>query len=532
MLVVGFGAGVALEGVPSSVESIDVIELEPEVIAANRTLSAERQIDPLQDDRIEIYINDARSALALTSKRYDAIISQPSHPWTAGASHLYTREFISLAQEHLNPGGVFLQWMNTQFVTESLLRSLCATILDVYPHARIYQWNPEILFFLGSDQPLDIELELARTGRPISDNPVEYFERGIGSVEDVLVALVMDETNMRAFADGAPLLTDNRNRMATESAVAMERGDTLKFLDFLDLTVAFNPVLQPDYWIHDSAATALNFAYIAGRLERMGMKKSAIALSDTLQKTGNPQSLLLIGLGLERQGQRLESQRLLLSAHLRDPADPQIQYALLEPWLNQLGRQEVPGYVTEIAANAAPAVAALLRARRAAGDRDWQSVVNLDGALAAARTTDLWYLEAVKLRADWRMKVTTPELQPRLALEAQRLIDNAIAIQDDPDLYSMRVAAAYVADRALDVVETTRRLIYIFDRELDNAAEGRVDVQPGAIDLKLRQVEAAREIVRDIEARHPDLPAYKTKLLMERLQTVTARLKALQSRPQ
>ena len=30
MLVVGFGGGVALEGVPPSVESIDVVELEPE----------------------------------------------------------------------------------------------------------------------------------------------------------------------------------------------------------------------------------------------------------------------------------------------------------------------------------------------------------------------------------------------------------------------------------------------------------------------------------------------------------------------
>ena len=76
-------------------------------------------------------MNDARGALRLTNRRYDAIVSQPSHPWTAGASHLYTREFMQLAHDHLNPGGVFVQWMNVIFMDEDLLRSLTATLLKV-----------------------------------------------------------------------------------------------------------------------------------------------------------------------------------------------------------------------------------------------------------------------------------------------------------------------------------------------------------------------------------------------------------------
>jgi len=532
MLVIGFGAGVALEAVPASVERIDVIELEPRVIDANRSISDERQLDPLQDPRIHVYINDARSALALTSKRYDAIISQPSHPWTAGASHLYTREFMQLAKEHLKPGGVFLQWMNTQFVTEQLLRSLCATTLDVYRHARIYQWNPEILFFLGSDDDLDVERQLARTGRPISDDPVAYFEKGVGSLEDLLVALMMDERNMRAFAADAPVLTDNMNLLATDSAMAMETGRTLRFLQLVDLTLPFSPILQEDFWIYGADAVDINFAYIAGRLERMGLKKNAIALSETLQRAQDPQALLLIGLGLARQGQSLESQRVLLSAHLEDQGNSQIQYAILRPWLNRLSREDVPGYVTGIAAKATPEIQALLRAWRAAADMDWPTVAALDDALGGAQSSDLWYLDAVKLRADWRMKVSTPAFQPRLALEAQRLIDNAIAIHDDPDFYSMRVGAAYVADRPLDVVETTRRLVYIFNNELDNAEEGRVDVTAAAIDMKLRQVDAARSIIDDIAARHVEVPKYKTESLTRRLNLVAARLAALKDRHQ
>jgi len=75
MLIIGFGAGVAVEGVPSSVDSIDVIELEPKVIEANLAIRASRAVDPLADSRVNIIINDARSALSLPRKN-----TTPSYP--------------------------------------------------------------------------------------------------------------------------------------------------------------------------------------------------------------------------------------------------------------------------------------------------------------------------------------------------------------------------------------------------------------------------------------------------------------------
>ena len=132
MLIVGYGGGVVIEGVPPSVRSVDVIELEPQVIEANRATRALRKRDPLADPRVHLISNDARGALSLTARKYDAIVSQPSHPWTAGASHLYTLEFMQQARDHLNDGGVFVQWMNVTFMDEALLRSLTATLLTVF----------------------------------------------------------------------------------------------------------------------------------------------------------------------------------------------------------------------------------------------------------------------------------------------------------------------------------------------------------------------------------------------------------------
>ncbi len=65
MLVVGFGGGVALEGVPATVASVDVVELEPQVIGTIRQLSGMRDVDPLADPRINVVVNDARNALTL-----------------------------------------------------------------------------------------------------------------------------------------------------------------------------------------------------------------------------------------------------------------------------------------------------------------------------------------------------------------------------------------------------------------------------------------------------------------------------------
>jgi len=527
MLIIGFGGGVAVEGVPPSVESIDVIELEPKVIDANRFIAPERQVDPLADDRVRIVINDARSALALTSKHYDAIVSQPSHPWTAGASHLYTHEFISLAKEHLNPNGVFLQWMNTEFVTRSLLESLCATLLDVFGYVRLYQWEGGVLFFLGSDQPLDIERNMSMTGRPLRDNPIHYLEKGIGSVEDVLTALAMDEENVRRFARNAPLLTDNFNRMATESVVAMERGDTLSFSEVVDLFLPYDPRLQSDSWVHQDFPGYLNFGYIADRLERTGFKRHAVDLADTLEDLGSPDYLMLVGMGLRRQGEEQESQRVLLSAYRADPQNRQVRFALLRPWLNRLELDSTPEYVKEIAMSVSGSEAAVLTSWKAAAVQDWQALVELDPELATVRTTDQWYLESVKLRADWRIKVTTPEYQPRLAREAIRLIDNAISIFRDPDFYSMRVAAAFVAGDAIDVIETARRLFYVFDNEVDNAIEGRLDVTASAIEFKLKQIETVRMVVDQVRQEY-DIPSYKTEELDRELGNIIRRLRALQ----
>jgi len=163
LMVVGLGAGVTVEEIPPSVEEIHVVELEPEVVRANQFLADRRRSDPLVDPRLHIHLGDARGALRLTGRKFDAIVSQPSHPWTSGASHLFTREFFTQVREHLTLGGVFVQWMGLPFVDEQLLRSFVATATEVFPHVELYQPLGGGLLVLASGQPLELAATAAET---------------------------------------------------------------------------------------------------------------------------------------------------------------------------------------------------------------------------------------------------------------------------------------------------------------------------------------------------------------------------------
>ena len=121
-----------------------------------------------------------------------------------------------------------------------------------------------------------------------------------------------------------------------------------------------------------------------------------------------------------------------------------------------------------------------------------------DELIATTKITDQWYLESVKLRADWRIKVNNPEYQPDLAREARRIIDNAIAIIDDTDLYGLRISAAYVAEDIPEILETSRRLIYIINGEINLVKDGLYDITAEIIDRKIIQIEALKIVLNEM----------------------------------
>lgn len=444
MLVVGFGGGNVLQAIPQSVRSIDAIELEPQVIAANRAIATLRNSDPLADSRIHVIQNDARGALTLTTARYDAIVSQPSHPWTAGASHLYTLEYMRQARAHLNPGGVFVQWMAAEYMDEALARSLLATLAEAFPEVRVYRTSPTTLLMMGSDQPIEPERHLAATRRVLDGSSLHYARIGLHAPEDLVAALALENAGVRALAAGATPITDDDNRLAT--ANRFTRGGGLNAEQLAALFAPWDPLIHAESFVHRELAGQLEFPYIwrrvdywAGSADTAGLERLR-ALADALGDS--PRAAQLRYLMAMRLKEPDIGRQLLRDALQRWPDDGELRYLAVEPELGQLaqggGSAEARAQLRRLPDEAL----SLFAAMQAASAQQWDQVRALDGRLAEASWTAPWGLQAAQLRCEWRIRVKNPELRPQLGDEGIAIADRALNTQPDLFWYSLRAWSA------------------------------------------------------------------------------------------
>ncbi len=153
--VVGFGGGITTKALTfTKLESIRVVELEPAVIEAGQAIVG-GEIPALQDPRVTLTINDARNTLLTESTTYDIIAAQPSHPWLARASNVFTKEFFELVRSRLNEGGIYGQWVNLFHMDATTLRSLLHAFYEVFPQGMTFaNLDSGDFIMFGSNQPL------------------------------------------------------------------------------------------------------------------------------------------------------------------------------------------------------------------------------------------------------------------------------------------------------------------------------------------------------------------------------------------
>jgi spermidine synthase len=429
LLAVGLGGGTTLEDVPASVASIDVVELETEVIRANRAVAAARRRDPLADPRVRLVVNDARSALLLTERRYDAIVSQPSHPWTLGASHLYTREFFELARDHLAGDGVLVQWMGLAFVDEPLLRSLVATLTGVFSHVEVYRPEPAAVLFLASQAPFDAE---ASARRAIASAPEAFADLGIFAAADVIGARVLDAEGARRFAEAAPSNTDDRNLLLMRGLAEP------RLLDPQPLFARFDPLAGP--------SPGLDRGYLVRRLLARGLRPRAALVAETSGEPAVRETAL--GLVALDEGRLEAGQQHLERALTLDPGAREARFALLR----QRRRRFLAGE-PRAAALAAPldgAARAVVTGWAEERRGNWTAVEALEPALTSASPVEPYFEDAARLRVGWRVARGGTEL----AREALPIADALVVASGSLDNVLLRAEVAARAGEAPAALHT------------------------------------------------------------------------------
>ncbi|MDT4898574.1 MAG: spermidine synthase [Acidobacteriota bacterium] len=249
-LIVGFGSGVSVGSMlQSEIKSLECVELEPTAIEAGAFFNHVNN-QPLDDPRLRLIIDDARTYLRVNPTRYDMIVSEPSHPWVPGVANLFTQEFFELGRSRLKDDGVFVQWVQIYQLSTESLRSVLATYKSVFPHVLMFRVQGAAkgkdLILVGSRQPLTLDrvAERMQDGRMAK----ELARININAPADLESWFVCDETQLAPAVDGAVINTDDNMRV--ENRAPRE---------------AFLPVIEANAaWIENLAALSRNARNQAG----------------------------------------------------------------------------------------------------------------------------------------------------------------------------------------------------------------------------------------------------------------------------
>jgi spermidine synthase len=212
VLIIGLASGItAGEVLNYPVRRLDVVDINEQVVAASAFFE-QWNGGVLADPRTRLIIQDGCAHLALTNRKYDVISSEPSNPWMAGLASLFTREFFELARDHLEDGGMFVQFTHAYQMDWPTFAMIGRTFTEVFPNSFIVNTQPTtrgpdyLLIGIKGGRKLDAavaerNLEHARRSRNMT-LPDHRF----------LYNLIVGENLRKLFGDG-PVHTENRPRL-------------------------------------------------------------------------------------------------------------------------------------------------------------------------------------------------------------------------------------------------------------------------------------------------------------------------------
>ncbi|MEO8245850.1 MAG: fused MFS/spermidine synthase [Chloroflexota bacterium] len=219
-LIIAFGMGTSHRAALTAGLTVESVELVPSVVRMFPEFYADAEA-VLANPRGRLVVADGRNHVALTTRQYDIVMSDPPPPIrSAGTGVLYAREFYAACASRLTPGGVMMQWMpHDQTLDE--LKAHMRTFQDVFPVVTyILAPTGKGVFMLGSSDPISLGAEGVRSvlARPgvIEDLTSAPDSPPIDSVDDwtALIASLawLDNDAAREFAGDGPMITDDRPR--------------------------------------------------------------------------------------------------------------------------------------------------------------------------------------------------------------------------------------------------------------------------------------------------------------------------------
>jgi len=164
LLLVGGGINGSLKQALqySSLERVEYVELDPEVIDLAEQLFPAEWIPARTDPRVHVHNTDGRLYLKRTDLKFDVVIVNLPDPQTAQLNRFYTREFFKEVAGKLTPTGVFSFQLKAaeDYIGPELaefLRCVHNTLRGAFPEVLVIPG--ETIHFLASPQARSLTLD-------------------------------------------------------------------------------------------------------------------------------------------------------------------------------------------------------------------------------------------------------------------------------------------------------------------------------------------------------------------------------------
>lgn len=295
VLQVGFGSGGTAWAITTHpVKQIDCVEITAAVIKANDQFP-ESNHGVLNDPRVHVRIDDARSYLLKTSQNYDVILSDSIHPRLAGNGGLYCVDYFQLCRQHLNPHGIFSAWLPYYGLSLEDFRVAVRSLKAVFPHVYLFHspvGRTEWTIVMGTLEPLQLDVGSLqeRMAVPAVASDLKLIE--VARVEDLLDCFLLGDRRLAEFLGASQTLnTDDfpyLEYIAPRSAIRSSREGLLPpiYSQFVQCREDVLPYLAnvPAGWLPeiqkswDSSALVLR-----ARLQELSEPANSNAIREALQ---------------------------------------------------------------------------------------------------------------------------------------------------------------------------------------------------------------------------------------------------------
>jgi spermidine synthase len=258
-LELGLGAGITLATAARfPLAELVCVEIADSVLSAFRFFAPDNSLGPAAE-RVRIVPGDARVFLARSSRGFDVVVANTLHPWSVGATGLYSVEYFERLAGALRPGGIAAQWVPLERISAESLAAILRSFFAAFPDGALW-WGAGNLIALGSDRPIPLP-DAAALDRRLAAARRDPLRPRAPTGAELAAGRIAGAAAVRDALGSGPLLSDDRPVLEVQGAAwrggaAGDNAAMSKLLLRIALLSAGDPESSPGAraWLEARAA--------------------------------------------------------------------------------------------------------------------------------------------------------------------------------------------------------------------------------------------------------------------------------------